>query len=209
MEGDVATLPNTQPAEIDIAFEDILDNLDMTLMGVIKVRKNKLLLFSEIFYIDLNTDEVDTPGAIFSSVNYEEQMTILTFGGDYQWRHENGYIDFMGAVRYWELDNELSLEAGVLPDENTSGREDWLDPILGANFRYNLSGPWSINGWLFSAVGGDSDSATDLYAGAGYHFSDELILKAGYRQQKVDYDKDGFLFDVEMSGPIIGLSFVL
>ena len=206
--GDVATLPNAQPAEIDITFEDILENLDMTLMGIVEARKGKLVLFAEIFYIDIDTDEADTPGRLFSSVDYEQQMTGLTFGGGYQWIHENGFIDFIGGIRYWEVDNELRLEGGLLPDESTSKREKWADPILGINYRFDLDGPWSINGWLVGAVGGDSDSATDLYASVGYHFSDELILTAGYRQQKVDYDNDGFLYDVEISGPIIGLSFV-
>ena len=207
--GDVATLPNTEPAEIDISFEDILENLDMTLMGIVEARKGKLLLFAEIFYIDLDTDEADTPGRAFSSVDYEQQLTGITFGGGYQWSRENLSIDFIGGVRYWEVDNELRLDGGILPDESTSKREDWVDPIVGINYRFDLSGPWSINGWVVGAVGGDSDSATDLYASVGYQFSNELVLSAGYRQQKVDYEEDGFVYDVEIYGPIIGLSFVL
>lgn len=206
--GDVATLPGAQPAEIDIGFEDIVEHLDMTFMGLFEARKDKLVLFSEIFYIDIETDKVDTPGRLFSDTQYEQQMAGLTLGGGYRWDHENISIDFIGGVRYWEVNNELRLDAGLLPAEDTHKREHWIDPIIGFKSRWVLSELWSITAWLVSAVGGDSDSASDLYAGVNYLLSKDLSLSAGYRHQTVDYDKDGFLYDVEISGPLIGVSFV-
>lgn len=206
--GDVATLPGAQPAEIDIGFEDIVEHLDMTFMGLFEARKGKLVLFSEIFYIDIETDKVDTPKRLFSDTQYEQQMAGLTLGGGYRWDHENIFIDFLGGVRYWEVNNELRLDAGLSPAEDTRQREHWIDPILGLKSRWVLSDLWSITAWLVSAVGGDSDSASDLYAGVNYLLSKDLSLSAGYRHQTVDYDKDGFLYDVEISGPLIGVSFV-
>jgi hypothetical protein len=206
--GDVATLPGAQPAEIDIEFEDIIEHLDTTFMGLFEARKDKLVLFSEIFYIDIETDKADTPRQLFSDTQYEQQMAGLTLGGGYRWNHENIFIDFIGGVRYWEVDNELRLDAGLLPAEDTRQREHWIDPILGLKSRWVLSDLWSITAWLMSAVGGDSDSASDLFAGVNYLLSKDLSLSAGYRHQTVDYDKDGFLYDVEISGPLIGVSFV-
>ena len=206
--GDVATLPGAQPAEIDIEFEDIIENLDMTFMGLFEARKDKLILFSEIFYIDIETDKADTPRQLFSDTQYEQQMAGLTLGGGYRWDHENIFIDFIGGVRYWEVDNALRLDAGLLPAEDTRQREHWIDPILGVKSKWVLSDPWSITAWLVSAVGGDSDSALDLFASVNYLLSKDLSLSAGYRHQTVDYDKDGFLYDVEISGPLIGVSFI-
>ena len=40
-----------------------------------------------------------------------------------------------------------------------------------------------------------------------YQVADYLTLDAGYRYLAVDYDDGGFLFDVALSGPIIGASF--
>ena len=50
-EGDVATLPPAEPAELDISFNDVLEDLDMTLMGIVEARKGKIGIFGEIFYV--------------------------------------------------------------------------------------------------------------------------------------------------------------
>jgi len=57
-----------------------------------------------------------------------------------------------------------------------------------------------------SAFAGDSNSAWDVLATVMCEYSDSISLSAGYRHQEVDYDHGDFLFDVEMSGPIIGAS---
>ena len=56
-------------------------------------------------------------------------------------------------------------------------------------------------------MAGDSDSAWDVMASVGYEIKDDFSLTVGYRHQEVDYREGDFLFDVELSGPIIGLVF--
>ena len=43
--------------------------------------------------------------------------------------------------------------------------------------------------------------------GAGYQFTDWFSAVAGYRAAGVDYENDGFVYDVVQQGPIIGLTF--
>jgi len=57
------------------------------------------------------------------------------------------------------------------------------------------------------AMAGDSDSFWDVYIGAGYDYSDSMSFSVGYRHQEVDYENDDFLYDVEMSGPTVGLNY--
>jgi hypothetical protein len=38
-------------------------------------------------------------------------------------------------------------------------------------------------------------------------FSDLVLLVGGYRHQEVDYQAGDFLFDVEMSGPMLRLAY--
>jgi hypothetical protein len=41
----------------------------------------------------------------------------------------------------------------------------------------------------------------------GYRFSDRIVARAGYRHLEDDYDDGGFVYDVELSGPILGVTF--
>ena len=45
----------------------------------------------------------------------------------------------------------------------------------------------------------------DVAAALGYRFNDRVSAVAGYRALGVNYDKDGFVFDVVQQGPIMGL----
>lgn len=52
-----------------------------------------------------------------------------------------------------------------------------------------------------------SDYTWKLSGTLGYQFSDWFSARAGYRHLKVDYEDGGFVWDVELSGPIVGASF--
>ena len=67
-----------------------------------------------------------------------------------------------------------------------------------------LNHKWLLTAWGVTAFAGDSDSAWDVPGTVTYEYSDSISFSAGYRHQEVDYDNGNFLFDVEMSSPIMG-----
>jgi hypothetical protein len=90
--------------------------------------------------------------------------------------------------------------------------KDWIDPIIGARFRADLSKKFSL------AVRGDiggfsvgSDFTWNASAILGYHFSQTVSAWLGYRALGVDYESGSgfskFKYDVIMQGPIVGLGF--
>ena len=206
--GDVATLPGAETAEIDLSFSDIADNLDNALMGVFDARKGSWGLFAELFYIDIDTDEIETPLNLFSAADYEQQFSALTLGASRRFMFERTAVDLLVGIRFWEVDNKLSLTAGILPATKIEGKEDWTDVVVGVRVQRKLNETWSAGGWLVSAVSGDSDSAWDILVGVNYALNESLLLVGGYRHQNVDFDENGFLYDVELSGPVFGATFV-
>jgi hypothetical protein len=207
LKGDIATLPPAGPAEVDIPFSDIWDHLDIALMGVGEARKGRFGLWGDLFYSRLSAD-ADTPGRFFSGADYEQTLSFITAGGS--WRmveSSNANLDMIAALRYSRLDNELDLDDGTLPGRKVEHDEDWVDPLIGVKGKMKFSNNWFVSGWAFGAVGGDSDSAYDLFGGLGYAFSDSHSLVAGYRHLEVDYENGDFLFDVEMAGPMLGFTF--
>ena len=43
--------------------------------------------------------------------------------------------------------------------------------------------------------------------GGGYRFTDSFSVVLGYRAAGVDYENDGFVYDVVQHGPILGAVF--
>jgi hypothetical protein len=54
---------------------------------------------------------------------------------------------------------------------------------------------------------GQADLDWDVAANLGYQFTDRISAVAGYRALGVDYNQDGFVFDVVQQGPILGMVF--
>ena len=205
LEGDVATLPPAPPANVDAGFDDILDNLDIAFMGIGEVRKGRFAVVVDLIYIDL-TDDASTPGPLFSGAELETQAFVGTFQGSYRvLERERGLLDLRAGVRVWSVSTELALDAGLLPARKVDETETWVDPVVGFQGRLNLGNRFYIT--TMANIGGfgvGSDLTWDALAGLGYQVNDWFAPFVGYRHLSVDYDKDDFLFDAEISGPLIG-----
>ncbi len=74
--GDVASFPGTPPAEVDMSFGDILENLDIAGFIVGEARHGDLFFRGELAYASISSSP-DTPGGAFS----EADITAKTFQG--------------------------------------------------------------------------------------------------------------------------------
>ena len=52
--------------------------------------------------------------------------------------------------------------------------------------------------------GGGSKFSYQLFGGFGFRVLPKFALVGGYRSLSVNYDKDNFLFDTTLSGPVLG-----
>jgi len=59
--------------------------------------------------------------------------------------------------------------------------------------------------WL-AGFGAGSDFMWDLNANLGYRWGEMFSTTIGYRYLDVDYENDGFLYDVAQQGPTLGMS---
>ncbi len=202
--GDVATLPPAGATEIDVSFNDVISNMDLSMMGFFEARKGRLGLFSELFYVGISAD-ADTPGNLYSKADYEQDLWALSVGASYAISQNKDYlVDALAGVRFWDLDNRLKLKSSSLPSAKKSHREHWQDAFIGLRGKRWLNEKWFISGWGITSIAGDSDSAWDVFGAIGYDYSDGVSFSVGYRHQEINYKKGDFLFDVKMSGPTIG-----
>jgi hypothetical protein len=206
LKGDVASLPPAGPINVDLSFSDVLDDLDLAFMGAFEGRKGRLGFAAEALYIGLSADG-QTPGPLFSGAKYEQDLWIGSIAGTYALvQEENFFIDAIAGLSFWDLDNKLAFSEGLAPAVSVSEHQTWQDPILGLKGRVLLNEKWFLAGQGLIGVAGDSDSYWDLYGGIGYNLGETFAVVAGYRHKEVDYRDNGFIWDIEMSGPLLGLS---
>ncbi|MCM8530872.1 MAG: hypothetical protein NE330_06910 [Lentisphaeraceae bacterium] len=205
LKGDVATLPGASPAEVDIPFEDLFENLEGALMGQFEARKGRFAVVADTYYSKLSTDE-STPGPLYGDISYEMDLFYLSLAGSFRAYENDAFsIDVLAGVRYTYLENDLDVDGGILSAVELDETEDWFDPFVTIKSHVVLSESLYLVGWAGASVGGESEQTYDLFGGFGYNFDDDYSLVAGYRHMSIDYEKGDFLFDVEVSGPMLGL----
>ncbi len=209
LDGSVATLPGLPPADIDIDFyDDILGNINGAFMLVGEARKGRFGMTMDLVYTDIETDSA-IPGENFTTLTSQTTNWIVSAAGFYRLTAtDKAFIDGLVGVRYWSADSKLTLSGGPAGFYAIDNKEEWFDPIIGlkgltmlGDSKFFLSGFLIIGGF-----GAGSDFIWDINANLGYRWGEIFSTTIGYRYLDVDYEDDGFLYDVAQHGPTLGLS---
>jgi len=207
--GQVATLPGLPPADIDVNFyDDILGNINGALMLVGEARKGCYGIAMDIAYTNIEFD-TSTPGPFFSSIASTTESWIVSAAGFYRLAEKDqAFLDAMGGIRYWSIDSELALNAGLVSARAISNKEDWIDPIIGLKgfMPIGASNFYISGAFLIGGFGAGSDFMWDANANLGYQWTETFSTTVGYRYLDVDYEEDTFLYDVAQDGLVLGLS---
>ncbi|WP_244555078.1 hypothetical protein [Mesorhizobium prunaredense] len=207
LEGDVGAGGRT--AHVDATIGDILDNLDIAVMGLAEARYERFGVFTDLNYVKLSTSS-DTPfGILASSVDATAHSLMWTAAGEYRLLDQpDASVDAFAGFRLFSIKNELDLNPpGLLGGLELSQQETWADPIVGLKGRVSINPQLYLTTWALIGGGASSDIVWDVMGGVGYQFTDTISAVAGYRAAGVDYENDGFVYDVIQHGPILGAVF--
>lgn len=207
IEGDVAPFPSLPSASVDESFSDVVDNLDGALMLVGEARKGRFGVLGDLIYLKTKATD-SSPGPLFSSITVRSESVMLTALGFYRAvDRPAAFVDLLAGARYWSLDVDFSFAAGLLPANEVSNKETWIDPMVGAKARTSLgdAGMYVSGVALVGGFSVGSDFTYDLNINLGYQWTENFSTTLGYRYLAVDYRDDGFVYDVSQDGPILGL----
>ncbi|MEZ5832626.1 MAG: hypothetical protein R3D05_15740 [Dongiaceae bacterium] len=206
LKGSIASFPRAPEADVDVSFSDILKNLDIAAMVYAELRYQRFAAYADIVYTSISADQNTPLGILFDDADLDNDIFIGTFGGSYRaLDYDHAFLDLLVGARLWSVDTRLKLHGGALPSQEFEYNEDWVDPVIGLHGLYQFD-----NGIFVTAlaqVGGfdvGSHLTWDAFGGLGYRFNDTISALAGYRHLEVDYEHHGFVFDVELSGPVVG-----
>jgi hypothetical protein len=192
-------------ADVDASFSDIFEELNFAVMGTFQAKRDRFVTLADVMYLNLS-DEKATPGPLFSSVDAIQRTFI--FGPQAGYRlvgSESAFMDVLGGIRFWHVNGELKFATGLLPGIDVEGDRNWVDGIFGLRGSYPLSSTWYISG--YGDIGGGGSNLTYQILGtAGANIGERYAIVFGYRRLDVNYNKDRFLFDNAMGGPIVGFA---
>jgi hypothetical protein len=197
---------DNRTADVDASFGNVLSHLHFAAMGMADARLNKFVVIADAFYTDLRGEDA-TPGPLFSSVEPQQKVFFVTPEAGYRVTNSSDWaVDVLGGIRLWHLASELQFQSGLLPGVNLERSRGWVDGIVGARAKRDFSHKWAAD--IYGDLGGGgSDFTYQIVGTANLNLHERYALKLGYRYLKVDYDKDNFLMDTAMKGPIVGFSF--
>jgi hypothetical protein len=194
-------------ADVEASFANVLDHLHFAFMNVVDATWNsKLVVLTDLVYVDLRGEHA-TPGPLFSSVRPNHRLFLLTPEAGYRvFNASRASVDVLGGIRYWHARTELQFQPGLLPGTDVQLARGWVDGILGLRGKAYLPRNWWISGYG-DLGGGGSNFTYQLIGIAGVDLHRHYAIVFGYRYLNVDYDRERFLFDTTLKGPLLGFTF--
>ncbi len=194
-------------ARVDASFLDENVDLNFGFMATFEARKNKFVIVTDLQYSNLGVDNA-TPGPLFGGAEADFKTFVLDPEVGYRVasNSEGSFFDVMGGIRYWHLRTDLEFTPGILAGRSLTRSRSWVDAVGGARGRAMITPKVFVMG-KFDLGGGGSKFTYQLFGGGGIQLTPKIALVGGYRHLSVNYDKDGFLFDAYLAGPVIGASF--
>ncbi len=196
--------------DIDIGFDDLIDNLDIALMARLNARKNKWSLLADIVYLDVEDNQRSTANLIGRPIQTDIDVAlegwIVTAAGGYSLIETHKYsLDLLGGARYLWLEADLEFDLGAIRQTYTDSGHVW-DGIVGMFGKAELADKWYLTGYL-DAGAGDSDFTWQAEVGLNYRFR-KVDAVVGYRYLDWDFDDNDTFDDLNLSGPYAGVKFL-
>jgi len=215
-------------ADVDVGFNDLLDETNFGFMVAYEARKGHWGLWGNTIYSNLGDSDVDGPAGLS-----EVDPTVTAFwqelGGFYRlgtWdladssdkKTPSLTVDTFLGARYTYLDTKIDFKfEGPFRSFSKNVDEDksWLEPLVGVRTIWDFYERWMLT--LAGDIGGvafGSDFAWSASGLIGYQFNlfgeANTRVFAGYRALSQDYTdgsgNDKFEWDVTLHGPILGLA---
>ena len=195
--------PSTPPSDPRFATR-----ISAGAMFAAQARYRSVGLAVDFAWLRLDTEALN-PGLAFSGVDLKSDFihtsALLTYrlplSGDF-------HADLLAGGRLWNVNEDLDFKSGLLPGFQVSGDKTWVDPIIGADLRYDLSARWSlVTKGTVGGFGVSADIAWEVFGGVNYRFTDWCSGILGYRYLHEDYNQEGFNFKLDTHGLLLGVGF--
>ncbi len=201
VEGDVGH-KRIGKSHVKLDFSDVARNLDVAFMGLMEARKGPYSILADIMYSD-STTKTDLPS---SRLDTKSKTASGFLGAGYTLLQDGkSHLDVIAGGRMWYSKTTLALHDGAIDGTQRSDNATWVDAVAGMRGHYAMTEHMFLTGWG-TAGGGQARFDWDVAGLLGYQFGSTVAVLAGYRAMGVNYQHDGFVYDMVQQGPVIGMT---
>lgn len=218
LNGDLSMPAISGDFPVDASFGELASNLDAGFAGLLDVRYRRWHLISDNFWVRLSTtqsvditDPSPPPPTISAQTDVDLDSAFGTLAVAYELPLNRSFaLDLYTGARWWYVKNEIAFEPESSGPGNPSAfagefTDSWWNGIVGLRWRLPITKKWHV-----AAYGDIGAGAANLDWNVGGNITWYPIhyvgLTAGYRVIGVDYENDGFVYDVRMNGLLLGLN---
>ncbi len=206
--------------DVDVSFSDILENLDIGVLGLVEHRSGDWMFILDLAYLSLEADNKASNGMASVKIGTEAVQSIVEgFIGHRLYKklekNKTKYaIDVLAGARYVNIDLDTSANVSALGTGAKIALDsdiDFIDPVIGSRFRYNINKTWGIS--IYGDIGGfgiGSELTWQAICLVNYNIENDYRIYAGLRYLHFRYEDDTALGNLEWeanySGPVIGFA---
>ena len=204
--GDVTPVAGGPGVSFEESFGDILGTLDAALFVAGAARRGRLVLLADVNYVSTG-DTVRVPPIAPPIDRARGEFTLFSAtlaAGARLLDGPEGSLDLLGGARIVSINAEVEARAGPTTLARARDEDRFATPIIALRGRLPLSDDITLE--ALGDVGGaaGADLTWQVVGRLGYTVSERIALSAGYRHLAIDRDRNGRVFDVDLSGPLIG-----
>jgi hypothetical protein len=201
-------------ADVDIGFDTLIKNLNMTFMGAFEARSSKWSFLTDVVYLNVGANRggtvpltlaPDTRVGVNVNASVKTKGWVLDFIGGYNlWNAPQGSLDVIAGARYLDLSLDFGMRKSVGPyvaARAFSASGSVWDGVIGVKGQVDLDPKWYVPYYLDLGTG-QSDFTWQASAGFAYRFNwgDVSLV---YRYMKWDLSGDSPIDHISFSGPLL------
>jgi hypothetical protein len=191
---------------VEADFADIIDELNFGATLAFEARwGGRWRFLFDGMYMNLSDDRTITVApfrgiqATAKTVLIDPEIGYAIMGG------ESASLDVVGGFRLWHLDNSVELRLGQ-DRVRASGTQTWADPVVGFRLKAGRGAFLSLKADI-GGFGLGSELTWQVFGGLGLNVGSRLTTIIGFRYLDIDYRRNNFIYDVALSGPLVGFGF--
>lgn len=189
----------------DLSFSDIVDKLDMGLMGHVEAQGDDFGGFADVVYMSIGDSRAIGAGSLRGSLDMS-LMDLAVVWSPAAERYSGA--ELYGGLRYMSVDAKVHAILGPAPaPEVRVGIDDsYTDILLGARYAAPINDQWRL---FFSGdlSAGDTEGSWSL-GGYGVYRNGPHRFYAGYRHLEAEITAGGGRrVEQTFSGPVFGYGY--
>jgi len=198
-------------SSVHASIGDLLSHFKFGLMGAAEGRADRWLLNGDLMWMRLGDDRaVPLSDVSTAAADLRISEVIWTSKIGYRFVDEAHLkTDLNFGIRYWHLGQRFKLDAlGI--DANAS--QNWADFVIGGRVLLPLGTSDRAHleaGGDFGGFGAAADLDYQFFAGVDYKTGKRWRVRAGYRYMLIDYRRNGVVYNIVTSGPLVGATYGL